>query len=352
MAVLTLALALLLVSLQLVRTNMMSEFRASLDLYLTGEANRPFAYRVLIPALIDLFDSNSPYFIIAKLNELAAKIEALSGIVSGIDNEHPRAIIWLALLQLASLVGYAWAGSELHKKLFPGSKLQPVVAPLLLAMVVPFLGQKLGHVYDFSVLFFMMMLLLTMYEGEWTRYIIVFALACLNKETAILATIAYGSFMWGRIPLRNWVLQISTQAIVFITIYGTVRWLFRFNPGSPMEFWLYKQIPYYWDHLARLFVFMSAALWLTIRLPKQPEFLRRVTPAMVLPQIGLVLMGATPGEVRNLYEILPVVSMFLLADVEIVIGRKQPASRVRDRPSGAQFSGNDKRSMRARDELS
>ncbi|SFV33383.1 hypothetical protein [Hyphomicrobium facile] len=300
---------------------MLSEPRVTLDMYLDGEAHRPFAYRVLVPTVIRELDNITPSFVSSQLDQIATKLEASTSVAAGITNKNPRAILWLGLILTVSLVGYVVAGHRLYSELFPGSASLACLGTLQLAIIVPFLGQKLGHVYDFTVLFFMMMLLLAMRLGNRPLYIAVFALACLNKETAILAVFAYGAVYWGKIPFRRWIFDISCQLLVFAITYGMARWIFRDNPGAGMTPWLSDQLPYYRDHIGRFFVFAALGVWLVFRLPECPSFLRRAAVAMIAPQVVLVLLGAKPGEVRNLYEILPIVSIVVMRDVEIAICR-------------------------------
>lgn len=311
----------LLVVLQLFRTNMLSEARTSLDLYLDGEAHRPFAYRVLVPTALRGLDNLTPAIISSQLDQIAIRVESATGTVAGITNEHPRAILWLVPILTLSLIGYLLAGSALYSELFPGSESLGCLGTVQLAILLPFLGQKLGHIYDFTVLFFMMMLLLAMHLGKRTLYFTVFIFACLNKETAILAVFAYGAVYWGKIPLRRWIFDISCQLLIFAIVYGTVRWIYQDNPGRGMEPWLFEQFPYYRDHIVRFFVFAALGVWLVFRLPECPSFLRRAAVAMIAPQVVLVLLGAKPGEVRNLYEILPIISIVVMRDAEIAIGR-------------------------------
>ncbi|MBY0561296.1 hypothetical protein [Hyphomicrobium sp.] len=300
---------------------MLSEARTSLDLYLDGEARRPFAYRVLVPTVLRGLDNLTPAIVSSQLDQIAIKVEEATGVVAGITNEHPRAILWLAPILTLSLIGYLLAGTALYSELFPGSESIACLGTLQLAILLPFLGQKLGHIYDFTVLFFMMMLLLAMHLGNRALYFAVFIFACLNKETAILAVFAYGAVYWDKIPLRQRIFDISCQVLIFAIVYGTVRWVYQDNPGWGMEPWLFEQLPYYREHIVRFFVFAGLGAWLVFRLPECPQFLRRAAVAMIAPQVILVLLGAKPGEVRNLYEILPIVSIVVMRDVEIAIRR-------------------------------
>jgi hypothetical protein len=107
--------ALQLVGTQMFHTPMLHEKRVSLDYYIDGQAARPFAYRILIPELLRGIDAVTPKSVGSALDELAIRITNLSTyggpIRSGPEHRYPRAIVWLAAIQLACLLGYALVGS-------------------------------------------------------------------------------------------------------------------------------------------------------------------------------------------------------------------------------------------------
>lgn len=303
---------------QLFGTNLLYQDVGSLDRYINGDAYRPFAYRQLIPSLIRGFEAITPISLAQSLDRLGRQLEVWTGVATGSNNEYPGAIFWLGLLHVLSLAGYVWVGSRLYSGIFPDTRLRPYVGLLLLLILAPFLGQKLGHAYDFSVLFFMSSLLLAMLEERHGLYFCLFALACLNKETAVLSCIAYAAVFWGRLSFKKWALAIAGQIIIFVAIYAPIRFLFRDNPGTGMEIWILEFFPYWRDHLGRLGVFAVLGMWLFYRWGDKPLFLRRAS-IMILPQLGLMVLGAKPGELRNAYEILPLLSIFFLRNSEVML---------------------------------
>jgi hypothetical protein len=321
--VLTAALIVLTCLVQLFGTNLLYQDTGSLDRYLNGDAYRPFAYRQLIPTLIRGIEAIAPSSLAQSLDRWGLQIEALTGVTTGINNQYPGAIFWLALLQAVSLAGYVWVGSRLYCEIFPNTKLQPYVAPLLLLLLDPFLGQKLGHVYDFSVLFFMSSLILAMFEERHGLYFCLFALACLNKETAVLACFAYSVVFWGRLSFKNWVLAVAGQIMIFAAIYAFLRFLFKDNVGSGMEIWILQFFPYWLDHPVRFVAFAALGISLFYRWGDKPLFLRQ-TAIMILPHLGLMVLGAKPGELRNTYEILPLLSIFFLRNCEELVWKIEP----------------------------
>jgi hypothetical protein len=303
---------------QLFGTNLLYQDVGSLDRYLNGDAYRPFSYRQLIPSLARGLEAITPTSLAQSLDRAGRKLEVWTGAATGTNDQYPGAIFWLALLQLLSLAGYVWVGSRLYSEIFPDMRLRPYVGLLLLLLLAPFLWQRLGHVYDFSVLFFMSSLLLAMFEERHGLYFCLFALACLNKETAVLSCVAYAAVFWGRLSFKRWSLAIAGQIILFLAIHAPIRYWFRENPGTGMEIWIPEFFPYWRDHPVRLSVSAVLGIWLFYGWEDKPLFLRRAS-IMILPHLGLMVVGAKPGELRNAYEILPLLSMFFLRNSEMML---------------------------------
>lgn len=327
--VFVLLVAAVLVGAQLLRTNMLSEARISLDHYIDGEAPRPFAYRALLPQIMRGINAVTPARAESTLDRLGERIAGfgMTGwkIQSGPENKHPRDIVWLAVLQFASLIGYALVGASLFSTLSrEGLWSRWIVANALLLFLVPVVYKGLGHIYDFTVLFFMACLLRAMASERHVLYLLVFAVSCVNKETTILMSVAYAAVFFRRMVLSRYAMMLAAQFAVFLAIYVTLRMTFEDNPGSGIEVHLQEQFAYYRSHLSNVYILaiFSIAivlflLLLTFRWNRKPPFLRRAA-VMIVPYMALVFYGAAPGEVRNLYEIVPLISMLMLCSVESI----------------------------------
>lgn len=311
---------------QLLRTYMLTEKRVSPDYYIDGQVDRPFAYRALVPCLMRGMNALTPAWMAAHLDHLGKRIAGFGmvglEIRTGPENKYPRAIVWLAALQLASLIGYAFVGASLAAKLSPGNPgRRLLVAPALLLFLAPIVFRELGHIYDFTVVFFMMCLLRLMASERPVLYLVVFAASCVNKETTIFMMIAYAAVFFRRMPFIRYTLMLAAQFAIFLAIYASLRLVYKDNPGSAVEVHLFDQFAYYGARLHGLFarVLFCAAIVLVVlavvfRWREKPVFLRRAS-AMIPPFIAIVLYGAAPGEVRNLYEIVPLVSLLLLCSL-------------------------------------
>lgn len=312
---------------QVLGTNMLSQERTWLDSYVDGEAWRPFAYRAFLPQILRGINAVTPTAAEAPFNRLGLRIAGygMTGweIKSGPQNKYPRDIVWLAALQFASLIGYALVGASLYRSLCRGQASRDwMIAPTLLLFLVPIICKGLGHIYDFTVVFFIVCLLRAMVSERHALYLFVFAVSCVNKETTIFMSVAYAAVFFRRIAFFRYAMMLAAQFAIFLVIYSLLRTAFAANPGIGLEVHLYEQIPYFEGHLSSVFasvIFCVASvvllIFLTFRWRTKPQFLRRAA-VMILPVLAVVLYGAAPGEVRNLYEIVPLLSMLILCSVE------------------------------------
>jgi hypothetical protein len=294
---------------------MLHEDRVSLDRYIDGTAHRPFCYRVLVPMLLRVM---SP--VISKLPGIDHVI-AICGDFSTIPAKHPASIAGLAVILIFSLVAYSFLCGHIYHKFFSESPYASSIGSVgALVFLVPFVLMRFGHVYDFSVLMFHAAMLLCIAQKRLPLYLAFFTVSCLNKETAILMTVAYAACLYDCIPRRRFVVYLLLQLAIFLLTYGLVHRYFRNNAGGSMEFWLYKQVPVFLLHWKRETTVTLAIVFLVAyRWSEKPPIFRRAM-VMLLPHLALYLCGANPGEVRNLYESMPLLALFSIRTIEIIAG--------------------------------
>jgi hypothetical protein len=333
--------ALALVAGQLLRTNMLTERHVTLDSYIDGTAPRPFAYRALLPAIMRGINAVTPASAQPALDRLGERIAGLGmtrwRIQTGPQNKYPRDIFWLGLLQFASIVGYGLVAASLYLELCgEAGGNRWAVATAMLLFVAPIVFKGLGHIYDMTVLFFMACLLRAMASERFVLYLLVFAVSCVNKETTILMSIAFATVFFQRMETHRYVAMLAAQVVIFLAIYLTLRTMFIQNSGTSMEVHWHEEFGYYRSHLRNIYIigiFCVAIILflflLTFRWSSKPPFLRRAS-LMIVPEMALFFYGGGLGEVRALYDILPLLSMLMLSSV---------ASIFRIPPSGAVRAG-------------
>jgi len=327
---LTLALSAQCAQFAILYNGMLEEPRFSFEDYVDGEAHRPFAYRMLVPALLRGIDAVTPTGLDTRLDEASSAIMTRPAdprpITTGPENKYPRMILWLAAFDALCLFGYALIGSSLLRRLFPDTKLG-LVAPLLFVVLVRVvLDQRFSHYYDFATLLLMASLVWALASERHLLFLAVFAVACLNKETAILASVGYAAVFFGRLPWPRYWAVLALQAAIFLAIYLFARLTHADNPGVGLEVWIPEQIAYLRQQPAGFFLVVTLnAFLVTFRWSEKPQIFHRLA-LMVGANAALFALGGYPGEYRAFFEVYLVLSLLVLRNAEL-IGRQWSMAR-------------------------
>lgn len=291
---------------------------AKVSRILTGTADRPYAFRVLLPVIANgLAPLLDPHLALA----IGTKSEVLLGDrfftsrMSGATYPSQAALI-LGTMYL-SLVGFAVALHYLAKELGYAAWVQYAAPPALLVGSILFMNY--GYIYDFSALFLFSLSLLLMLQKRWASYLVAFAAATLNKETSVFLVPTFILFYFGRMLRRRFFLLGAAQIVVYGAIQGGIRYAFRNNPGSTLQWHLPDQLKALHEAAANspMTLALIGALVVTIAVfvgygwKRKPQFLRAslwLAPIF----IALFVTGGFPGEIRTMLEIYPIVALLML----------------------------------------
>ena len=328
--VMVLGLAFLLTYAQMTRTQMLGETRVSLERYLDGTADRPFVYRVLVPRAIIVLKAIVPE---AVVRPIATSRLFDHMLVKSREGADPVSYFYLSVILMASLTGYAIVGQRLWLRLFPDGRRSALVPVGLLVLILPFIAEHHGHIYDFSVLFFMMTLLYLIATHRHALFLLTLAISMLNKETTVLILIAYAAYFVDRLPVKTLFLMIGAQQIAFLLIYLGLRQHFAPNSGQAMETWIRQQVAWFFSLPFTDFLsYLGGMLLIGLRWPEKPMVLRR-SAWMIAPHLALFLVGALPGEFRNLYESLPLLSLLILRNIQMLVSGSSSDRSAKERES-------------------
>ena len=316
---------------QITETQVLTEDRVSLARYLDGTAFRPFAYRALTPALVNIAEHvigvpallrHAPAMVQEKMTGFCSRATAeprpsCDGVVSYV------AVAWGAFLCFLMLI-YANVqrlfGNPLISFLSVGFAFLTVNAVLL---------AKLSHLYDFSVLCGVSLLLLCL-QRRWTvLFTLLLPLAFATKETLVLYAGVGLIVNLGHLrPGRNLALFLFQMAC-FVIVHGAIRWHFSGNAGLGHEYYLPQQISFFTEHidLTLLLMLLLAAVLVFYNFPAKNEVLRRAA-IVIVPWFVLFMIGGEMREVRVTFEILPVLILLAMDSfVQLLCGPKRRAAR-------------------------
>lgn len=291
---------------------------AKVERVLTGTADRPYVFRVLLPlvanALAPLLDERTALYIGIESERVLGErfFQArLNGAV------YPRQAILILFMMYLSLVGFAIAMWFLVGSLGYAPRVQYASPHILLLGSMIFM--QFGYIYDLTALFLFSLGLLLLLRQQWVAYIVVFVCTTLNKETSIFLVLIFALYYSRRLPRRSLIVLSAVQLAGYGLIQGIIRYVFRNNPGQALQWHWEDQV----STLRQLAVnsplqllYGSAVLVILAMLVaygwrSKPVFLR--TAILILPFfVVLFFLWGYPLEIRAMFEVYPVVAILLL----------------------------------------
>jgi len=311
---------------QLTETQVLGEGRVSISAYLEGTASRPFAHRVLTPMLIrvvrdglhmDALIAAAPTIAQDKISSVCAKATAEPPVPCGTV----MAYATVAGLYFLCFLGVMWL---LAMRMFDNSTIVAFGCVVLSFLAVnALILLRLSHIYDFGVLMFAALLLLCLEYRKHFLFCVVLVFACLNKESAILYTLAFACVNLHRLPIARNAAYCAVQIASFAIVYGGVRFLFRNNPGQGLELYLFGQISFFSEKYTLAYLLWTLPLVAVVfyDFPRKNETLQRAG-IVLLPWFALYVIGGVPREIRVIFEVLPLLLLLATGSLTtLVLGR-------------------------------
>jgi hypothetical protein len=290
---------------------------------ITQGAHRPFVFRALTPAIVNGVTSLLPAARLQEIVEwdLARRVD-----------DHPslsahRRFAWGPNPMPAHYVAYELLWGVVFLLLLAMRHLTRVAsfpdsfadwAPIAGLLVLPLSFSRGGYLYDFPELLLATLAVALLLERRWLLYYACFALACLNKESAVLLVVYFLALHYGQMPRRRLGMHAITHAVAAVPILTWQRLTFTSNPGANAEFQLGDNVRFllsaepwvrFWDPYGPLLPFpgpfnvVSIALFGTATLlfwREKPHRLRAAFAAMMAALVPLCALFGTLDEVRNL----------------------------------------------------
>jgi|GEM_PF-1761411 len=257
---------------------------ATLGKFVGVAANKPFAYRILMPYLIG---------VTAELN--------------GLGLEFADQVLRIPILFATMLLLRRWLRHFLHPLLAD-------LMPLLLGIILPWSFDYYWP-YDFSGILIWTGALLCLLERRHNLYLLLFILGTLNRETAFFLIPIFATTQWpviGKTRVLRWVVG---QIAIWLAVFVALRLVIHPRAGEPVECHIINNLlflisgygvgPY--GNWLRL---LSGAGFLWLLAPwhwsEKNDFLKRCI--WVLPfHFAIMLVVGRFVETRLWYEWIPVV---------------------------------------------
>jgi hypothetical protein len=299
-----------------------------------GKASKPFVYRVLLPATVRVLSAPVTQTL---RNTISNKIEdniSLNKLFKKLKWEKELAVeyFFAMLIMFLSLWGFSLAVRYLFILFYNTSSWFADSVSVLALLGLPTMFQYTSFIYDFPLLLLYTLGLIFLYKQDWKKFLIIFLIGCINKETTILLTLLFYIYYKRDLKKELFNKLLIAQFSIFIVVKSSLYFIFKNNPGTFIEFHLI-------DHNLRLLTgydltLAAAVLGLILlvfyKWNEKPKFLK-TSLWMFIPLVILTLFLGFLDELRDYYEVYPVVIIFIthsiarILDVNFELGvRSEP----------------------------
>jgi hypothetical protein len=286
---------------------------AKLSRVLLGTAERPYAYRVLVPFLTKIVAPIVPDGIIRLFSGLPYPLTNTFEVLR--QGGYGREAAVVLTLMFLSLVGFAYAEKNFLKHLSAGSVEQFLLPFFAQLLILPF-SLLFGYYYDLTQILLVALTLNFMLQARWTAYLVLFALASLNKETTSLLVVVFVIYHVRRLPRKKFLELLGMQTILYALVRGSLLYLYRNNPGTQAFFTLrdhYRQYAAQPALLLYTLLFFIVLGILIARSWKQQHPFLQASLALPLLLLALFFISGMPMEFRVFLDALPVLALLLVS---------------------------------------
>ena len=294
---------------------------------LYGTAPRPYVGRVLVPWLVRGAVAITPP---AARASLARTLGTTLAVTPGME---PFARLGYEftltrLLLFGFLLGFALALRRLAQVTVGFTGAARDALPVVALFLLPALYGYSSQLYDFPALCLFTMGLLFLAEGRDVLYFATFAVATVNKETAILLALVWLLVRAGKAGRGRLVGGLLLQCGIWLAIRGGIALLYHGNQGGDVAWRLGRNIAILASPATYLsfravgnwlvlpgglsIVYLPLLAWALVALRGSPPFLRQAFWIAVPLAIAALLFGNI-DEMRIYYEFVPVL-LLVLAD--------------------------------------
>ena len=285
---------------------------AKLSRALEGTAERPYAYRELVPLLSRGLALCISTGLVESFTDAPFPIRKTFAALS--EGGYQREAAAVLLLIFFSLAGFAYAQRYFLRALGLTNPREQLILPLLAQILILPFTIFFGYIYDIPQILLITLCLALLLQRRWIAYFLALALASLNKETSVLVILVFMIFYWSRLPHRTFINLLLAQTAIYAAIRAILLYIYRDNPGAPMLITLrthYEQYISYPPSILITLVFFAPIIFLMLRNWKRKHAFLQAGSVMFLILLGLFFVAGMPAEFRVFLDALPIIAVLI-----------------------------------------
>lgn len=287
-----------------------------------GNAWKPFVYRTLLPTTVRVISAPVPMSIRTSLSEMVDETESLKKLFEKLKWEKEFFVEYFVamFLMFLSLWGFAIAVRYFFALFYDTSTLLANLVSILALLGLPTMFMYTSFLYDFPSLLLYTLGLIFLYKQDWKKFLILYLVACINKETTILLTIIYFIYYRHKFRADNFYKLLFFQLTIFAVIKVLLFVLFKSNLGTFVEFHLVNHnlglLSGY--NLSVAFAVLGLIMLIYYKWQEKPLFIR-TTLWVLVPLVILTLFFGYLDELRDYYEVYPTVIILISHSIASVM---------------------------------
>jgi hypothetical protein len=301
-----------------------------------GTAWKPFVYRTLLPTTVRLISGILPESFHEVLTKKVESSKAAMLVLEKLkwESEYITEYLIAMVLMYLSLLGFIYAFRKLFDEVYSPPIFFKNVITIILLFAIPAMFQPnySNYVYDFPALFLFTLGLLYLNQQHWKKYLILFFVACFNKETIILLTMIFSIYFYKNESLSQklYYRLFGIQLIIFVSIKILLYSIFINNAGGFVEFHLIDRnyLLFNGYSLTTFVVLLIILLTIFSRWNEKPKFLRN-SLWIGVPLLILTLLFGFFDELRDYYEVLPIIILLISFNIAKIVGVELREKRIR-----------------------
>ena len=228
-------------------------------------------------------------------------------------------------MSLLCLSGFALLLRRTTQAVYPDyPKFVRDLAPVIAIALIPVLFFREANLfYDPLTWFLYPLCFLLILTRAHLAYLLLFPLAVLHKETAILLVVLFFLRERGALSHTRLLPLITPQLLAYVGIKLSLTYIFRANPGTLAESHIPYNLTSFLDPISyakTLLVLLPLGSLIAFRWREKPTYLRQGFLATMLAMLVLAFAFGVLGEFRAYYELYPLIYLLALPSVLEIFG--------------------------------
>jgi hypothetical protein len=301
--------------------------RAMFSEMVYGTAWKPFVYRTLLPSTVRTLSEIIPESVHSSFTQKVESNKSAMLVLEKFkwESEFITEYLVAMVLMYFALLGFVFAFRKLFDEVYSSPLWFKNLISIILLFSIPamFQPQYANYVYDFPALFLFTLGLVLIRQRNWNYFIVLFFIACFNKETIILLTLIFAIHFYkdNEVSKKLYYQLIAIQLLVFGAIKILLHFLFINNPGGFVEFHLIDRnyLLFNGYSLTTFVVLLIIVLSIFSNWKEKPKFLKD-SMWIAIPLLILTLFLGFFDELRDYYEVLPVAVLLISFNIAKIFG--------------------------------